>query len=85
MKEKTSTVKSLIFDFKTGRVKKELDIPQNILNQYSVYPGMESGYDLILSNSTGLYGYNPGAAEPVPIMNYVASNLPISGFENVCF
>lgn len=81
----TSTVKSLIFDFKTGRVKKELDIPQNILNQYSVYPGMESGYDLILSNSTGLYGYNPGAAEPVPIMNYVASNLPISGFENVCF
>ena len=81
----TSTVKSLIFDFKTGSVKKELDIPQNILNQYSVYPGMGSGYDLILSNSTGLYGYNPGETDPVPIMNYVASNLPISGFENVCF
>ena len=63
----TSTVKSLIFDFKTGSVKKELDIPQNILNQYSVYPGMESGYDLILSNSNGLYGYRLGEAEPVPI------------------
>lgn len=81
----TSTVKSLIFDFKAGSVKKELDIPQNILNQYSVYPGMESGYDLILSNSTGLYGYRIGEVEPVPIMNYIASDLPANGFENLCF
>ena len=81
----TSTVKSLIFDFKTGSIKKELDIPQNILNQYSVYPGMESGYDLILSNSTGLYGYRIGGTEPAPIMNYIASDLPANGFESLCF
>ena len=81
----TSTVKSLIFDFKTGSVKKELDIPKNILNQYSIYPGMESGYDLVLSNSTGLYGYRLGEAEPGSLMNYIASDLPVNGLENLCF
>lgn len=45
----TPTVKSLIYDFKAGGIKKELDIPQNILNQYSIYPGMESGW----GNKTG--------------------------------
>ncbi|MDE6015803.1 MAG: extracellular solute-binding protein [Acetatifactor sp.] len=81
----TTTVKSLIFDFKAGRVKQELSIPSNILSQYSIYPGMESGYDLILSNSTGLYGYRIGETEPAPVMNYIASDLPASGFENLCF
>ncbi len=81
----TPTTKGLIFDFKAGSVKQELDIPQNILNQYSIYPGMESGYDLILSNSTGLYGYRSDETEPTLIMNYFASNLPLSGFESLCF
>lgn len=81
----TPTTKGIIFDFKAGSVKQELDIPQNILNQYSIYPGMESGYDLILSNSTGLYGYRPDETEPTLIMNYFASDLPLSGFESLCF
>lgn len=51
----TTTVKSLIFDFREGKVKQELNIPSNILSQYSIYPGMENGYDLILSNTTGLW------------------------------
>lgn len=81
----TSTAKSLIFDFKVGKVKKELDIPQNILSQYGIYSGTENGYDLILANSSGLYGYKVGEPEPIPVMNYVASNLSASGFDHLCF
>lgn len=81
----TSTVKSLIFDFKSGSVKKELDIPQNILSQYSIYSGTVNGYDLILGNSTGIYGYRMGREEPELVMNYLASDLPVNGFDNLCF
>lgn len=77
--------KSVILDFKSGTVKQQLEIPGNILNQYTIYSGGASGYDYILSSSTGLYGYTYGSAEPVLLMNYIASDLSITGFTNLCY
>lgn len=77
--------KCVIFDFASGTVKQELQIPQNLLSSYSIFSGGESGYDFIVSTSTGNYGYNLGEQEPVLLMNYVASDLSVTGFTNVYY
>ena len=74
---------SIILDFQSGKVKQQLEIAPELLSQYTFYPGGASGYDYVLSNSTGLYGYTYGDAEPVLLMNYIASDLSITGFTNL--
>lgn len=46
---------------------------------YTFYSG-NANYDILLSNSTAVYGYNFGDVEPTLIMNMVDSDIAASGF-----
>lgn len=48
---------------------------------YSFYSGI--GYDLYLSNSNGIYGYNLGDTESTKLMSYVDSDLNVFGVYNM--
>ena len=51
--------------------------------KYSVYSGV--GYDLFLSDSEAVYGYNFGDQEPTMIMNFVDSDISSYGlYQLVC-
>lgn len=67
-------------NMQTGEAEGTFEIPFNI-NYYSIRES--KNYDMLLSNSTGLFGYNIGDAEPTPIMNYINSDLNSSGLNNV--
>ncbi len=71
-------------DLSTGTVVEELTVPDNLMN-YNIYSGEGSGYDLILTNSAGVYGYTLGSAEPVLIMDMVNSDLGTYGIYSVQF
>lgn len=62
-------------DNKTGKFSENFKVPGNS-DSYSYYAG--DGYDLLLVGSSGVYGYNLGAAENVQLMNYVDSDLNTS-------
>lgn len=49
--------------------------------EYSIYAGM--GYDLYLTNTYGLYGYNIGDEDKTQLMNYVDSDLGIYNIYSV--
>lgn len=44
--------------------------------QYTFFPGKD--HDFLLSDSTGVYGYNLGEEQIVPILNYIDSDMNIS-------
>lgn len=61
-----------VFDKETGALSENYKVPGNSYN-YSYYGG--SGYDLFLTDSTALYGYNLGDEEMTEIMNFIDSDL----------
>ncbi len=69
-------------DLETCQLKDKVELPGNITN-YGLYPGKNT--DFILNNSTGIYTYNIGDAEPVKIMDFVNSDLDTFSLENVTF
>lgn len=48
---------------------------------YSFYPGI--GYDLYVTDSYGMYGYNVGDEALTPLLNYVDSDFPFWGINSV--
>ena len=69
-------------DLETCQMKDKVELPGMIAN-YGLYPGKNT--DFILNNSTGIYTYNIGDAEPVKIMDFVNSDLNTYSLENVTF
>lgn len=59
------------FDLNTGQEGEKTELPFS--DNYNLYQG--SNTDLLLTNSTGVYTWNMGDAEPTPLMNYVNSDL----------
>lgn len=64
----------------TGALGQNYELPGNEY-WYSYYPGVD--YDIYLTDSYYLYGYNFGDAEITKIMNYLNSDLNIYSLENV--
>lgn len=71
-------------DIRKGAVIEEVNVPKTLSN-FSIYDGTNSGYDLVLANNMGIYGYNFGDTEPKELMNYINSNLATYRVRNVCF
>lgn len=71
-------------DIRKGEIVEELDFPDNLTN-YNICDGGNSGFDLILTNQTGVYGYNVGDAEVTLVMDYVNSDLATYSVRNVIF
>jgi len=69
-------------DLETCQLKERKELPGNITN-YGLYPGKTT--DFILNNSTGIYTYNIGDAEPVKLMDFVNSDLATFSLENITF
>lgn len=67
-------------NMQTGEAEGAFEVPFNI-NYYSIRESKV--YDMLLSNSTGIFGYNFGDAEPTPIMNFVNSDLNTSSLNQI--
>lgn len=67
-------------DLATGQVGEPIDLPFN-LNYYSIKSSKY--YDLLLTDSLGVYGYNIGDAAPTPMMNYINSDLSASNLNQI--
>lgn len=65
-----------------GTLGEEQELPFSFY-EYNIFAGKV--YDIYLSNNTALYGFNLGAEEPVPLMNYLASDLSTYGMDQVVF
>ncbi|MBQ6889076.1 MAG: extracellular solute-binding protein [Lachnospiraceae bacterium] len=68
------------FDKKTGMLSENYKVPGNSYN-YSYYPG--HGYDLFLTDSTALYGYNLGDEDKTEIMNFIDSDVETNNLYDV--
>ena len=73
-----------VVDLRQGVIIEELDVLDTLQN-YNVYDGANSGYQLVLTNNTGVYGYNSGDTEPKLIMDYINSNLATYRVRYICF
>ncbi len=71
-------------DIRAGAVIEEITLFEGATN-YSIYDGTNSGYDLVLTNNMGVYGFNYGDKEPKELMNYINSNLGTHSINNICF
>ena len=71
-------------DIRKGEMVEELTLPENIGN-YNVSDGANSGYELILTGNSGIYGYNFGDTEFDLIMDYINSDLATYRVRNVTF
>lgn len=71
-------------DIRKGEVVEELTLPDNFGN-YNVSDGGNSGFDMILTNQTGVYGFNLGDKEYTLIMDYINSDLATYSVRNVTF
>lgn len=60
------------FDLATGTEGEKTELPFSN-SGYNMYHGSKT--DLLLTNSTGVYTWNMGDAEPTPLMNYINSDL----------
>ncbi len=65
-----------------GTLGEEQELPFSFY-EYRIFDG--KAYDIYLSNNTALYGFNLGDKEPVPLMNYLASDLSTYGMDQVVF
>ena len=69
-----------IADMETGTVGEKSAIPGLGYN-YSFYAGM--GYDLYLTDTYGMYGYNIGDTDKTQLLNYVDSDMESWGINNI--
>ena len=70
------------FDMATGQLGEKQELPSNLIN-YNMYAGNSS--DLLLSNSSGIYTYNIGDAEPTKFMDFINSDIATYGLQNIAF
>ncbi|MCD8326631.1 MAG: hypothetical protein LUC90_08125 [Lachnospiraceae bacterium] len=73
-----------IFDLTTGEPGEELVLPE-IINNYELFDGEGSGYDLLAVDSAGIYGCNFGDEELTQIMDFVASDVAAMSMSNIAF
>lgn len=73
-----------VIDLRQGVIVEELDVLDTLQN-YTICDGANSGYQLILSNGTGVFGYNFGDEEPTLIMDYINSDLATYRVRYTCF
>ncbi len=73
-----------IIDLRKGEIIEEVTVMDNLTN-YTIFDGSNSGYEMILVNNIGVYGYNLGDTEPKLIMDYINSNLATGRVRNICF
>lgn len=73
-----------VVDIRKGTVVEELTLPDTFEN-FSIYDGRNSGYDMILVNNNAVYGYNMGDTDKTQIMNYVNSDLAAYRLRNIAF
>ncbi len=67
-------------DLETGTMGEKNKLPGSSFN-YFFYPG--KGYDLYLTDSYGVYGYNIGDSDKKQIMSFIDSDLEIYGLYQV--
>lgn len=80
--ENTGNVSFVEYDVKTGEATPDFKVPGSYYN-YTFYSGQKSGYDMLASNSTGLYGFNWGDEEMTLLMDYIASDFEGTGLYNL--
>ena len=68
-------------DFETKKFSEQQTFPFNAYS-YSLFSGR--GYDLFLTDSNGLYGFNLGDAAVTKIMDYVDSDIMVSNIFGIC-
>ncbi len=68
-------------DFETKKLSEQQTFPFNAYS-YSLFSGR--GYDLFLTDSNGLYGFNLGDAAVIQIMDYVDSDIMVSNIFGIC-
>lgn len=68
------------YDATTGKKGDKLEINVSLYN-YSIIGGNDQ-YDLLLTDSIGVSGYNIGDAEVTPIMNFINSDISTSYFSS---
>lgn len=71
------------FDEKT--LEKGEKMPFTFSSDHFSVVGSSAQYDMILSDTAGLYGYNIGDTEPKEIMNFINSNITASYLNNTIF
>ena len=71
-------------DLRAGVVVEELAVMDALAN-YTINDGTNSGYDLVLTNNMGVYGYNFGDTDVTLIMDYINSNLATYRVNYICF
>lgn len=73
-----------MIDVKNGTIIEEVVVMDTITN-YNIYDGTNSGYDLVLTDNSAVYGYNFDDTEPTKIMDYINSNLATYSVYDICF
>ncbi len=69
-----------VFNLKNQNFENDIELP-GTLNNYSIAQGQN--YDLWLSNSMGVFGYNIGDKDVTPILNYINSDLDNNNINSV--
>ncbi len=83
----------LLMDLITGESAGEIGLMDNFTkytaynesNPGYIYAGAESGYDLILSDSYGIYGYDFGNAKETAVIQYQTSDLSVRKVWGIVF
>lgn len=73
-----------MIDIKNGTIIEEVVVMDTITN-YNICDGTNSGYDLVLTDNSAVYGYNFDDTEPTKIMDYINSNLATYSVYDICF
>lgn len=75
-----TTLSIATLNMQTGEAEGAFEVPFNI-NSYSIRESKV--YDMLLSNSTGIFGFNFGDQQPTPIMNFVNSDLNTTSLNQI--
>ncbi|MBD5460299.1 MAG: extracellular solute-binding protein [Lachnospiraceae bacterium] len=67
-------------DLKTGKTGDPVEFPFNVYN-YNI--SGSKYYDLLLRNSTGVFGYNLGDQDPTPLMNIINSDIATTSINGI--
>lgn len=67
-------------DVETGEISEAFNLPANSYN-YSYYAGV--GFDLLLTDSVALFGYNIGDEGLTEVMNFVDSDMSATSISNI--
>ncbi|MCD8379240.1 MAG: hypothetical protein LUC95_02690 [Lachnospiraceae bacterium] len=71
-------------DLTTGEAGEEVEVLDTLSN-YNIFDGGASGYDLVVTDSAAVYGYNFGDEDVTQILNYIDSDLPTTSLNNLIF